>query len=54
MAVNLAIGMFLPPFGLNILTAHAMFRFPLGPLYRGVLLFIAVYFVALMLITYVP
>jgi C4-dicarboxylate transporter, DctM subunit len=54
MTVNLAIGMFLPPFGLNILTSHAMFHFPLGTLYRGVLPFIAVYFAALMLITYVP
>lgn len=52
--VNLAIGLFLPPFGLNLFASHAMFRVPLPSLYRGVLPFLAVYLLGLILITYVP
>jgi C4-dicarboxylate transporter DctM subunit len=52
--VNLAIGLFTPPFGLNIFATHALFGVPLPQLYRGILPFIAVYLIALILITYVP
>ena len=52
--VNLAIGMFMPPFGLNLFASHALFGTPLPTLYRGVLPFLAIYLVMLMLITYVP
>jgi len=52
--VNLAVGMFVPPFGLNLFATHALFGIPLGQLYRGVAPFIAIYLVALALITYVP
>jgi len=52
--VNLAVGMFIPPFGLNLFATHALFRIPLGQLYRGILPFIAIYLIALALITYVP
>jgi C4-dicarboxylate transporter, DctM subunit len=52
--VNLAIGMFMPPFGLNLFAAHALFHTPLQELYRGVLPFLAIYLVMLLLITYVP
>jgi len=52
--VNLAIGLFLPPFGLNLFASHALFRVPLTSLYRGVLPFLVVYLLALLLITYVP
>jgi C4-dicarboxylate transporter DctM subunit len=52
--VNLAIGMFLPPLGLNLLTSHALFKVPLPVLYRGVMPFLIINFIALMLITYVP
>jgi len=52
--VNLAIGLFLPPFGLNLFASHALFREPLPSLYRGVLPFLVVYLLALVLITYVP
>ena len=38
--VNLAVGMFIPPFGLNLFATHALFGIPLGKLYRGVLPFI--------------
>ena len=54
MTVNLALGMFTPPFGLNLFASHALFNVPLPTLYRGVLPFLAIYFVALMIITYVP
>jgi C4-dicarboxylate transporter DctM subunit len=52
--INLAIGMFLPPFGLNLFASHAIFRTPLQVLYRGVVPFLFLYLAVLMLITYVP
>ncbi len=52
--VNLAIGMFMPPFGLNLFAAHALFKTPLPDLYRGVMPFLFIYLAMLMLITYVP
>lgn len=52
--VNLAIGMFIPPFGLNLFATHALFNIPLSRLYAGVAPFIALYLIALGLITYVP
>jgi C4-dicarboxylate transporter DctM subunit len=54
MAVNLSIGMYTPPFGLNLFTSQAVFQRPLGIIYRGVLPFLAINFATLMLITYVP
>jgi len=52
--VNLAIGMFMPPFGLNLFASHALFGTPLPVLYRGVLPFLVIYLVMLIVITYVP
>jgi C4-dicarboxylate transporter DctM subunit len=52
--VNLAVGMFIPPFGLNLFATHALFNIPLSKLYRGILPFLAIYLLALLLITYVP
>jgi C4-dicarboxylate transporter DctM subunit len=52
--VNLAVGMFTPPFGLNLFAVHALFGIPLQSLYRGVLPFLLIYLFALALITYVP
>lgn len=52
--VNLAIGLFLPPFGLNLFAAHALFGTSLSHLYRGVIPFLLIYLAALILITYVP
>jgi C4-dicarboxylate transporter, DctM subunit len=54
MAVNLSIGMYTPPFGLNLFASQAVFRTPLGNIYRGVLPFLAINFATLMVITYVP
>jgi C4-dicarboxylate transporter DctM subunit len=54
MAVNLSIGMYAPPFGLNLFASQAVFQTPLGNIYRGVLPFLAINFATLMVITYVP
>jgi C4-dicarboxylate transporter DctM subunit len=53
-AVNLSLGMYTPPFGLNLFTSQAIFDVPLSRLYLGVLPFLLLNFVALMIITYVP
>ena len=52
--VNLAIGMFHPPFGINIFVAQSVMKFPLGTIYKGILPFLALYLIALLLITYIP
>ena len=54
MTVNLAIGMFTPPFGLNLFVAQSVTGLPAHVLYRGVAPFVAVLIVALLIITYVP
>ena len=54
MTVNIAIGMFTPPFGLNIFVAQSVLGVPLETIYRGVLPFAAVQIVALLIITYWP
>jgi C4-dicarboxylate transporter, DctM subunit len=54
MAVNLSIGLYMPPFGLNLFAAKAIFTVPMGTIYRGVLPFVVVNFLTLLVITYVP
>lgn len=54
MTVNLAIGMFTPPFGLNIFVAQSVTGLPVHALYRGVAPFVGVLILALLIITYVP
>jgi C4-dicarboxylate transporter, DctM subunit len=54
MAVNLSIGMYTPPFGLNLFASQAVFETPLGIVYRGVLPFVVLNFMTLLIITYVP
>jgi C4-dicarboxylate transporter, DctM subunit len=54
MAVNLSIGMYTPPFGLNLFASQAVFETPLGIVYRGALPFVVLNFVTLLVITYVP
>ena len=54
MTVNLAIGMFTPPFGLNIFVAQALFKAPLKSIYPGLVPFIIINLIALMIISYVP
>jgi C4-dicarboxylate transporter DctM subunit len=52
--VNLAIGLFHPPFGINIFVAQSVLGLELGTIYRGIIPFVAIYLVALVLITYIP
>ena len=54
MTVNLSIGMFTPPFGMNIFVFQAMFNENLGTVYRGLIPFALVNVVALLLITFIP
>ncbi|MBW3098275.1 TRAP transporter large permease [Pseudohoeflea coraliihabitans] len=54
MTVNLAIGMFTPPFGLNIFVAQSVTGLSAHELYRGVLPFVGVQIIALLIITYMP
>jgi C4-dicarboxylate transporter, DctM subunit len=53
-AVNLSLGMYTPPFGLNLFSSQAIFNAPLSRIYLGVLPFLLLNFLALMIITYVP
>ena len=52
--MNLTIGTFTPPFGLNIFVFQAMFKTPSAILYPGLLPFIILAVAALMLVTYIP
>jgi C4-dicarboxylate transporter DctM subunit len=53
-ALNLAIGMFHPPFGLNIFVVQALTRAPVAAIYLGVIPFVLLALVALVLVTYIP
>ncbi len=52
--MNLTIGTFTPPFGLNIFVCQALFKVPSRTLYPGLAPFIALAIIALMLVTYIP
>lgn len=52
--VNLAIGLFTPPFGINIFVLQSVAKIPLKTIYRGIMPFVGIYLLALMLITYIP
>ena len=52
--VNLAIGLFHPPFGINIFVAQSVLGIRLETIYRGILPFVLLYLIVLVLITYVP
>lgn len=52
--VNLSIGLFHPPFGINIFVAQSVLKLPLETIYRGIMPFLLIYLVALGLITYIP
>lgn len=54
MTVNLAIGMFTPPFGLNLFVAQEVTGLSTRTVYLGVLPFVVVQIIGLALITYVP
>lgn len=52
--VNLEIGYLTPPIGINLFVASAAFGKPMGMVIKSVLPFIALMFVGLMVVTYVP
>jgi C4-dicarboxylate transporter DctM subunit len=52
--VNIAIGMFTPPFGLNLFVATSIFKVPISRLVPAVLPFLGCYLLGLALITYLP
>ena len=54
MTVNLAIGLFHPPFGINIFVAQTVLGLKLETIYRGIIPFVIIYLIALGLITYIP
>lgn len=54
MTVNLAIGMFTPPFGLNLFVGASVFDVPAARVIAGCVPFVLLYIGALLLITYVP
>ena len=49
-----AIGLFHPPFGINIFVAQSVLGLRLETIYRGIVPFLLIYLVALVLITYIP
>ena len=54
MTVNLSIGMYTPPFGLNLFVSQAVLGVKSADVYAGVLPFVAMQIAALLIITYVP
>lgn len=52
--VNLAIGMFSPPFGLNIFVSCSIFKVSSSKIVSGLWPFFAAYAIALAIVTYVP
>ena len=52
--MNLSIGTFTPPFGINLFVGQAVFKLPLSVIYPGVIPFIISSLCALALVTYVP
>lgn len=52
--MNLTIGTFHPPFGLNIFVCQALFKTPSATLYVGLIPFVALALIALLLVTYIP
>lgn len=54
MVANLAIGLVTPPFGLNLFVVAPMIDTPVMTIGRKVLPFVVTFFIALMLITFIP
>jgi C4-dicarboxylate transporter DctM subunit len=52
--MNLSIGTFTPPFGINIFVGQAVFKTPLSVIYPGLVPFIAAAVAALLVVTYTP
>jgi C4-dicarboxylate transporter DctM subunit len=54
MTMNLSIGMFTPPFGLNLFVTQACLKVGTAEIYKGVIPFAALQILALLLVTFVP
>ena len=52
--VNLAIGLFHPPFGINIFVAQTVLGLEVEKIYRGIIPFLFIYLIALVIITFIP
>ena len=52
--MNLTIGTFTPPFGLNIFVCQALFKVPSSVLYPSLIPFIVLAIFSLMIVTYFP
>lgn len=52
--VNLSIGMFTPPFGLNIFVTQSVLKCSMAEVSKAVIPFIVLYIIALLIITYIP
>ncbi len=52
--VNFAIGMFTPPFGLNLFVGKTVTGVPMFEIYKSVMPFIVICILALLLVTYIP
>jgi len=52
--MNLTIGTFHLPFGLNIFVCQALFKIPSASLYKGLIPFVTLAVIALLLVTYIP
>lgn len=54
MTINGALGMFTPPFGLNLFVGMGVFKRPFGEVARAVVPFIVLSIIAILLVTYIP
>jgi C4-dicarboxylate transporter DctM subunit len=54
MVANAAVGMFTPPFGLNLFVAQPITGNSMGAIIKGVMPFVVISLAALMVITYWP
>ncbi len=52
--VNLSIGMFTPPFGMNIFVAQSVLGQPMSKISKSIIPFVIIYIIALLFITYLP
>ena len=54
MVVNGAIGMYTPPFGLNLFVSTSISKISINDIIKGVLPFIALSIIALIIVTFIP
>lgn len=50
----MSIGMFTPPFGLNIFVAQSVLRKPVGVIYSSLVPYIVLYILVLFVIAFIP